>query len=188
MSPIFDELLDRMALSFETTFDEYCQAQRDHINEDCLWNHLFRVVVGPFYLPEWCRIFLLLTCRIVTHGTGSLLAQPHGFRGSWSEWYNQLLVRLFPEVYLDTPEANRKANLAGLCSRLLGFCHPDVGLRYGPVPFEAPPGIACLQFIPTGEPNVRSGFQPSLDSSVHSARGEAVQFSTNGVLEYLDGV
>jgi hypothetical protein len=27
MPPIFDELLDRMALSFEATFDEYCQAR-----------------------------------------------------------------------------------------------------------------------------------------------------------------
>jgi hypothetical protein len=41
MPSIFDELLDRMALSFEISFDQYCQAQRDHIHEDRLRNHLF---------------------------------------------------------------------------------------------------------------------------------------------------
>jgi hypothetical protein len=46
MPSIFDELLDRMALSFEISFDQYCQSRRDHIREDCLRNHLFRVVVG----------------------------------------------------------------------------------------------------------------------------------------------
>jgi hypothetical protein len=46
MPPIFDELLDRMALSFETTFNQYCQSQQDHIHKDRLRNH-FQVVVGP---------------------------------------------------------------------------------------------------------------------------------------------
>jgi hypothetical protein len=52
MPSIFDELLDRMVLSFETSFDEYCQSRRDHIREDRLRNHLFRVVVSTFYLLE----------------------------------------------------------------------------------------------------------------------------------------
>jgi hypothetical protein len=55
-----------------------------------------------------------------------------GFGVSWSKRYNQLLVRLFPEVYPDTPEANRKLNLAGLRLRLLGFRRPDAGPRHGP--------------------------------------------------------
>jgi hypothetical protein len=110
-----------------------------------------------------------------------------GFGVSWSEWYNQLLVRLFPEVYPDTSEANQRSSLAGLRSRLLGFSRPEEGPRHGPAPFEAPPGIARIRLIPTGEPDVRSGFQPSPDSPVHSVRGEAVQFATDGILEFLDG-
>jgi hypothetical protein len=111
-----------------------------------------------------------------------------GFGVSWSERYDQLLVRLFPEVYPDTPEANRKSSLAALRSRLLSFSHPEAGPRHGPAPFKVPPGIARICLIPTREPDVRSGFQPSPDLSVHSAGGEAVRFSTDGVLEYLDGV
>jgi hypothetical protein len=110
-----------------------------------------------------------------------------GFGVSWSERYDQLLVRLFPEVYPDTPEANRKSNLAGLRSRLLGFYRPEAGPCHGPAPFEAPPGIARIRLIPTGEPDVRSGFQPCPDLSVHSARGKAVWFSTDRVLKYLNG-
>jgi hypothetical protein len=110
-----------------------------------------------------------------------------GFRVAWSERYNQLLVRLFPEVYPDTSEADRESNLAGLRSRLIRFSRPEVGPRHGPAPFEAPPGIARIHLIPTREPDVRSGFQPSPASSVHSVRGENVRFSTDGVLEYLDG-
>jgi hypothetical protein len=110
-----------------------------------------------------------------------------GFRVAWSERYDQLLVRLFPEVYPDTLEENRASELIRLRSRLLGFQRPDSGPRHGPAPFEAPPGIARIRLIPTGEPDVRSGFQPSPDSSVHSASGETVRFSTDGVLEYLDG-
>jgi hypothetical protein len=52
MPSIFDELLDRMALSFETSFDAYCQSRRDHIREDRLRNHLFRVVASTFYRLE----------------------------------------------------------------------------------------------------------------------------------------
>jgi hypothetical protein len=111
-----------------------------------------------------------------------------GFGVSWSERYDQLLVRLFPEVYPDMLEAHRKSNLAGLCSRLLSFSRPEAGPCHGPVPFDAPPGIARIRLIPMREPDVRSGFQPSPDSSVHSADGAAVRFSTDGVLEYLDGV
>jgi hypothetical protein len=111
-----------------------------------------------------------------------------GFGVSWSERYDQLLVRLFPEVYPDTLEEHRKSNLAGLRSRLLGFNRPEEGPRHGPAPFKAPPGIARIRLIPTREPDVRSGFQPSSGSSVHSADGAAVRFSTDGVLEYLDGV
>jgi hypothetical protein len=111
-----------------------------------------------------------------------------GFRVAWSERYNQLLVRLFPEVYPDTSKADRESNLAGLHSRLIGFSRPEVGPRHGPAPFEAPPGIARIHLIPTREPDIRSGFQPSPDSSVHSARSENIWFSTDGVLEYLDGV
>jgi hypothetical protein len=110
-----------------------------------------------------------------------------GFGVSWSERYDQLLVQLFPEVYPDTPEERRKPNLAGLRSRLLGFSRPEAGPRYGPAPFEAPPGIARIRLISMREPNVRSGFHPSRDSTIHSAQGEAVRFSMEGVLEYLDG-
>jgi hypothetical protein len=110
-----------------------------------------------------------------------------GFGVAWSERYNQLLVRLFPEVYPDTSEADRESNLAGLRSRLIGFSRPEAGPRHGPAPFEAPPGIARIRLISTGEPDVRSGFQPSPASSVRSASGEAVRFSTDGVLEFLDG-
>jgi hypothetical protein len=110
-----------------------------------------------------------------------------GFWVSWSERYDQLLVRLIPKVYPDTREASWASELTRLRSRLLGFQHPVSGPRHGPAPFEAPPGITRIQLILTGEPNVRSGFQPSPDLSVHSARGEAVWFSTDGVLEYLDG-
>jgi hypothetical protein len=111
-----------------------------------------------------------------------------GFGVSWSKRYDQLLVRLFPEVYPDTPEANRKSNLAGLRSRLLRFRRPEGSPHHGPAPFEAPPGIAHIRLISTREPDIRSGFQPSPDSSAHSEGGEAVRFSTDGVLEYLDGV
>jgi hypothetical protein len=110
-----------------------------------------------------------------------------GFGVSWSEQYDQLLVRLFPEVYPDTLEAHQKSNLAGLRSRLLSFSRPEAGPRHGPAPFEAPPGIARIRLIPMREPDTCSGFQPSPGSSVHSADGAAVQFSTDGVLEYLDG-
>ncbi|KAJ7330489.1 hypothetical protein DFH08DRAFT_815392 [Mycena albidolilacea] len=148
------------------SFDQYCQSRQDHIREDRLRNHLFRVVLHMEQVLFW-------------------LSQM-GFGVSWSKWYNQLLVRLFPEVYPDTPEANRKSSLAALRSRLLGFSLPEAGPRHGPTPFEAPPGIARIRLIPTREPDVRSGFQPSPDSSVHSASGAAVRFSTDGVLEYLD--
>jgi hypothetical protein len=111
-----------------------------------------------------------------------------GFGVSWSERYDQLLVRLFPEVYPDMPEADRKLKLIALRSRLLSFSRPEAGPRHGPAPFEAPPGVARIRLIPTREPDVRSGFQPSPDLSVHLASGAAVQFSTNGVLEYLNGV
>jgi hypothetical protein len=110
-----------------------------------------------------------------------------GFGVSWSELYDQLLVRLFPEVYPDTPEANQRSNLAGLRSQLLGLRRPEAGPCHSPAPFEAPPGIARIRLIPTGEPDVCSGFQPSPDSSVHSARGEAVRFAMDGILEFLDG-
>jgi hypothetical protein len=79
-------------------------------------------------------------------------------------------------------------NLAGLRSRLLSFSCPEAGPRHGPAAFKAPPGIARIRLISTREPDVRSGFQPSPDSSVHSAGDAAVRFSTDGVLEYLDGV
>jgi hypothetical protein len=78
--------------------------------------------------------------------------------------------------------------LAGLRSRLLGFHRPEAGPRHSPAFFEAPPGIARIRLIPIGEPDIRSGFMPSPDSSVHSAQGENVRFSTDGILEYLDGV
>ncbi|KAJ7334220.1 hypothetical protein DFH08DRAFT_814246 [Mycena albidolilacea] len=96
-----------------------------------------------------------------------------GFWVSWSEWYDQLLFWLFPEVYPDTREASRRP--------VSGPCH-------GPAPFGAPPGIARIRLIPIGEPDVRSGFQPSPDLSVHLAQDEAVWFSTDGVLEYLDEI
>jgi hypothetical protein len=80
MPPVFDKLLDRMALSFETTFDQYCQSQRDHIHEGRLRNHLFRVVISRFILSN-SSVLLLTTRRIVAHGVGSVLAQLHGFRG-----------------------------------------------------------------------------------------------------------
>lgn len=48
MPRVFDELLDRMALSFETTFDQYCQSRWDHLHESRFCRHLFRVVVGCF--------------------------------------------------------------------------------------------------------------------------------------------
>jgi hypothetical protein len=110
-----------------------------------------------------------------------------GFGVAWSERYDQLLVCLFPEVYPDTPETHRASNLASLRSRLLGFQRPEGSPRHGPAYFEAPPGIAQIRLISTREPDVRSGFQPSSDSSIHSAVGAAVRFSTDGVLEYLDG-
>jgi hypothetical protein len=110
-----------------------------------------------------------------------------GFRVAWSARYDQLLIQLFPEVYPETSEATRNSDLAGLRSRLLGFHRPKAGPRHGPVPFKAPPGIACIRLIPIGEPNVCSGFQPSPGSTVYSARGEAVRFATAGILEHLDG-
>jgi hypothetical protein len=110
-----------------------------------------------------------------------------GFRVAWSERYDQLLVRLFPEVYPNTLEENWASELTRLRSRLIGFQHPDSGPHHSPAPFEAPPGIAWIQLIPAGEPDVRSGFQPSPDSSVHSAQGEAVRFATAEILEYFDG-
>jgi hypothetical protein len=48
MPRVFDELLDRMALSFETMFDQYCQSRRDHLHESRFRRHLFQVVVGCF--------------------------------------------------------------------------------------------------------------------------------------------
>jgi hypothetical protein len=110
-----------------------------------------------------------------------------GFGVSWSEWYGQLLVRLFPEVFPHTPEASQQEALTRLRSRLLDFQRPELGPRSGPVPFEAPPGIARIWLIPTGKPDIFSGFQPSPYVLVSSAHGVAVQFSTDGVLEYLDG-
>ncbi|KAJ7305493.1 hypothetical protein DFH08DRAFT_976238 [Mycena albidolilacea] len=99
-----------------------------------------------------------------------------------------LLVRLFPEVYPDTPKANRKANLAGLRSQLLSFRRLEGSPRHGPAPFEAPPGIARICLISTREPDVCSRFQASPDSSVHSAQGEAVRILTEGVLGYHDEI
>jgi hypothetical protein len=110
-----------------------------------------------------------------------------GFGVPWSERYDQLLVRLFPEVFPNMPVASRQSDLTHLRSCLLNFCHPESGPRSSPTPFEAPPGIARIQLIPTGEPDICSGFQPSLDLLVSSAHGAAVQFSTDGVLKYLDG-
>jgi hypothetical protein len=110
-----------------------------------------------------------------------------GFGVAWSERYDQLLVRLFPEMYPDTSEAHRASNVASLRSRLLGFSRPEGSPHHGPAYFEAPLGIARIRLIPKGEPDVRSGFQPSPGSSVHSARGEAVRFATDGILEFLDG-
>ncbi|KAJ7309212.1 hypothetical protein DFH08DRAFT_823632 [Mycena albidolilacea] len=149
-----------------TSFDAYCQSQRDHIHEDCLRNHLFRVVLHMERVLFWLSRM--------------------GFGVAWSERYNQLLVRLFPEVYPDTPEANRESNLAGLHPRLLSFHRPEGSPRHGPASFEALPGITRIRLISTREPNVRSGFRPSPDSTIHSVQGEAVRFSTEGVLEYLD--
>ncbi|KAJ7825740.1 hypothetical protein B0H14DRAFT_3468244 [Mycena olivaceomarginata] len=40
--------------------------------------------------------------------------------------------------------------------------------------------------VPQGEPDARSGFQPSSDLSVPLVRGVSVRFSTDGILEYLD--
>jgi hypothetical protein len=111
-----------------------------------------------------------------------------GFGVAWSARYDQLLVRLFPEVYPKTSEATRNSELAGLRSRLIGFHRPEACPCHGSAPFEAPLGIACIRLIPVGEPDVRSGFKPSLRSSVYSARGEAVRFATAGILEHLDGV
>jgi hypothetical protein len=48
MPRVFAELLDRMALSFETTFNQYCQSRQDHLHESRFRRHLFRVVVGCF--------------------------------------------------------------------------------------------------------------------------------------------
>ncbi|KAJ7826590.1 hypothetical protein B0H14DRAFT_3467598 [Mycena olivaceomarginata] len=168
MPRVFDKLLDRMALSFETMFDQYCQSRRDHLHESRLCSHLFRVVLHMERVLFWLSRM--------------------GFGVAWSARYDQLLVRLFPEVYPETSEATRTSELAGLRSRLLGFHRPEAGPRHGPAPFEAPLGIACIRLIPIGEPDVRSGFQPALGSSVYSARGETVRFSTTGILEHLNGL
>jgi hypothetical protein len=79
MPRIFDELLDRMVLSFETLFDSYRQARLDHIYERRLHRYLFTVVVGHFRSCPSQTI--LLTRNPVTHGACSLLAQSHGVRG-----------------------------------------------------------------------------------------------------------
>ncbi|KAJ7308686.1 hypothetical protein DFH08DRAFT_823715 [Mycena albidolilacea] len=150
MPRIFDELLGQMALSFETSFDVYCQAQRDHIHEHCLQKHLFRVMLHMERVLFWLSRM--------------------GFGVSWSARYDQLLVRLFPEVYPDTLQTSRVLELTRLHSQLLDFQRPVSGPRHGPAPFEAPQGIPQL----------------SSDLSVPSASEESVRFSTDGILEYLD--
>jgi hypothetical protein len=128
MPGIFDELLDQMALSFETSFNAYCQSQWDYIHEECLCRHLFHVVIGLLLLG-WLPIF-----------SSSPVAQLHmehvlfwlsrmGFWVSWSVQYDQLLVRFFPEVYPDTLEASQASELARFRSRLLSFQRPSSGPR-----------------------------------------------------------
>lgn len=111
-----------------------------------------------------------------------------GFGVAWSQCYDQLLVRLFSEGFPDVSVAARQTELTRLRSHLINFCRPASGAQSGPTPFDAPTGIACIRLILIAEPNICSGFQPSWESSIPSAHGAAIQFSTNGVLEYLDGV
>jgi hypothetical protein len=57
MPCIFDELMDRMVLAFETSFDAYCQSRWD--------------------LAPQSGLNLLIRC-LVTPGAHPLLAQSHG--------------------------------------------------------------------------------------------------------------
>jgi hypothetical protein len=80
MPRIFNELLDRMVLSFEISFDEYRQSRQDHLHEGCCRRHLFRVVVRRFFSQKILK-FPCLTHNPATHGACSVLAQSDGFRG-----------------------------------------------------------------------------------------------------------
>ncbi|KAJ7310137.1 hypothetical protein DFH08DRAFT_974493 [Mycena albidolilacea] len=93
-----------------------------------------------------------------------------------------------PLLTPDVPVASRQSELVQLQLRVINFCCPALGPQSGPVRFNVPPGIARICLIPIEEPDVHSGFQPSSDSLVPLAHSAAVQFSTAGILEYLDGL
>ncbi|KAJ7353268.1 hypothetical protein DFH08DRAFT_804837 [Mycena albidolilacea] len=169
---MFDELLDRMVLTFENLMTEYRRAREDHIEEADLCKQLFELVLNIEHTLFW------MSCL--------------GFWVAWSVHYNQLLEQLFPEVLSEFPPAQRQAEFTRLRAHLFFSRNPSSTLpedtQSGINPLDAPTSIARLRLIPWdgSSSDMRSGFQPDPSSNVASARGATVRFSFSGVLEYLD--
>ncbi|KAF8194459.1 hypothetical protein K438DRAFT_1761367 [Mycena galopus ATCC 62051] len=166
LPPMFDDLLNRMVLTFENHLAEYRWAREDHVDEDELRDKLFKFVLNMEQVLFWLS-------RL-------------GFRVTWSANYEQLMERLFPDMLLQFPPAQRRAEFNRLRASLFISRRPGTQGQSGIAPLDAPTGIARIYQIPAVAPNLR-GFTPHLSSDVPSARRSTVRFSTEGILEYLDG-
>ncbi|KAF8215537.1 hypothetical protein K438DRAFT_1954259 [Mycena galopus ATCC 62051] len=145
LPPMFDNLLDRMVLTFENHLAEYRRAWEDHVDEDKLRDKLFKFVLNM----------------------------------------EQLMERLFPNMLLQFPPAQCRAEFDRLCVSLFISRRPGMQGQPGIAPLDAPTGIARIYWIPAAAPNL-PGFTPDPLSDVPLARGSMVRFSTEGILEYLD--
>ncbi|KAF8130086.1 hypothetical protein K438DRAFT_1999465 [Mycena galopus ATCC 62051] len=165
LPPMFDDLLDRMVLTFENHLAEYHWAREDHVDEDELRDKLFKFILNMEQVLFWLS-------RL-------------GFRVTWSANYEQLMERLFPDVLLQFPPAQRHIEFDRLRASLFISRRPGTQGQSGIARLDAPTGIARIYRIPTAAPDLR-GFTPDPSSDVPSARGLTVRFSMEGILEYLD--
>ncbi|KAF8174641.1 hypothetical protein K438DRAFT_1771486 [Mycena galopus ATCC 62051] len=154
-----------MVLTFENHLAEYRWAREDHVDEDELRDKLFKFVLNMEQVLFWLS-------RL-------------GFRVTWSANYEQLMERLFPDVLLQFPPAQCRAEFDCLRASLFISRRPSTQGQSGIAPLDAPTGIAQIYWIPAAAPNLR-GFTPNPTSDVSSACGSTVQFSMEGILEYLD--
>ncbi|KAF8194053.1 hypothetical protein K438DRAFT_1761607 [Mycena galopus ATCC 62051] len=92
-----------------------------------------------------------------------------GLRVAWSANYEQLWGRLFPNVLLEFPPAQRRAEFDCLRASTFISRRPGAREQSGISPLDAPAGIMRIYRIPAAAPDLR-GFLPDPSSDVFSAR------------------
>ncbi|KAF8166122.1 hypothetical protein K438DRAFT_2066892, partial [Mycena galopus ATCC 62051] len=132
LPPMFDDLLDRMVLTFENHLAEYRHAREGHVDEDKLRDKLFKFVLNMEQVLFWLS-------RL-------------GFWVAWSANYEQLMEWLFPNVLLQFPPVQRRAEFNCLhASMFISRC-PGTQGQLGITPLDAPTGITRIYRIPATPP------------------------------------